>query len=145
MNGTLTQPMEEWYQGRLMQIWNQVYSPMTKCIYSFEQGSVQEYAKHHLLQSRFTYSRHLTTTSFPRDSVPITGRFESGHFVPDSRQQPTFTPPQTLPDDTATKMIRTIQGMEFHYQLTRSRMPFGPEMPSFAQMDRSVTTMAPMD
>ena len=87
---------------------------MTKCIYSFEQGSVREYAKHCLSQSRFTYSRCLTTTSFPRDSVPITGRFESGHFVPDSRQQPTFTPPQTLPDDTATKMIQTIRGMEFH-------------------------------
>ena len=114
MNGTLTQLMGEWYQGRLTQIWNQVYSPMTKCIYSFEQGSVQEYAKRHLSQSRFTYSRHSTTTSFPRDSVLITGCFESGHFVPDSRQQPTFTPPQTLPDDTAAKMIRTIRGTEFH-------------------------------
>ena len=87
---------------------------MTKCIYSLEQGSVWEYAKRRLSQSRFTYSRHLTTTSFPRDSVPITGCFESGHFVPDSRQQPTFTPPQTLPDDTAAKMIWTIQGTEFH-------------------------------
>lgn len=112
-NGTLTQPMEQWYKGRLTQVWYQVYSPATKKVYSYEQGSVREYIKRRPTQTRFTYYKRSTTTTFPLDAIPISGRFEAGHFIPDARHQPSFIDPPTPTDTTAEKMTRTLHGVEF--------------------------------
>ena len=116
-NGTLMLPMSNWYCSRLTQVWNQVYSPATKWVYSFKQGSVHEYAKQCSTQSHHIYSRRSSTIDFPHNAIPISGHFEGRHLLPDSRQQATFIIPEAFPDNLAKKMFRTICGAEFQVDI----------------------------
>ena len=86
-NNRLRQPLGSWYRGRISQSWNQVYSPTKRKVYSFEtepRHSVRIYGRTRRRSRRMQYLRSTPMLSFPIDTVPISGKFETGFFVPDS-------------------------------------------------------------
>lgn len=87
-NNKLSQPLGNWYHGRISQAWNQVFSPMEHLIYSFETEPccsvhIYEWQYNHW-SHRWCYKRLSPTQTFPINAVPISRSFEFGFFIPDA-------------------------------------------------------------
>jgi hypothetical protein len=100
-NNKLRQLLGNWYHGRISQAWNQVFSPSEHLIYSLETEpwrSIQVYKQQYNRWScRWHYKQSSPTLTFPIDAVPISGKFESGFFIPDvlDRTADVINPPMT--------------------------------------------------
>jgi hypothetical protein len=108
----LRSPLGKWYQGRIRQAWNQVYDSATDTIYSFDatHGCVREYGRRRRNMQRFSYRRNSEHATFPITALPISGTFQQGHFVIDSRSTAGVTyPPPTAPDTSLQRMLRGLR------------------------------------
>jgi hypothetical protein len=118
MNNKLHQHLGNWYRGRISQAWNQVFSPSDNKIYSFEtepHHSVHIYEQS-ICQKNcgWRYLRSTPTLSFPIDAVPVSGKFETGFFIPNNHEctGDVMPPP---PDDVLQWEERMFQGCH-HYR-----------------------------
>jgi hypothetical protein len=114
-NNKLSQPLGNWYHGRISQAWNQVISLMEHLIYSFETEpchSVRVYEWQYNHQScPWHYKRSSPTQTFPITAVPVSGRFESGFFIPDALDGTAnvIDPPTTDVPPWEDQMLRGYQ------------------------------------
>jgi hypothetical protein len=87
-NNKLQQPVGHWYRGQISQVWNQIFSPAKHKIYLFEMEPcqmVQVFKQQYTCQScRWCYQWSSPTLTFPIHTVPVSGKFESGVYLPDN-------------------------------------------------------------
>jgi hypothetical protein len=120
-NNILITPLGNWYQGRFHQAWHQMYCRTTDTIYSFTISPSPKVCLFKRRNSRtrlFRYLRTHSSISFPRNPlplIPVTGRFQQGHFITDTTLNasttPTMVPPP--PPDIDTSEADMIKNLTF--------------------------------
>ena len=117
-DNTLKSPLGNWYHGRMTHEWSQEYSPTTKIMYSFESDEVRQYVRRRK-QKRFSYLRPIAENLVPDDTVPISGNFEAGYFVPTSTQHVRRVDPPDTPDRDERAKQRMLRTANFRVPSAR--------------------------
>jgi hypothetical protein len=114
----LRRPLGKWYKGRILQAWNQVYDNATDTVYSFDPAhkSVRKFNRPRHNGQRFRHTISAESVSFPINCIPISGKFESGFFIIDSRNNASITPPPA-PRSNNDSIQRMLRGLVNHVPL----------------------------
>jgi hypothetical protein len=76
---SLDRPMGPWHKGKISQVWNTVINPTTGIVHIWREGKVYMYEKR--TRSQYRYVRLAMYSTFPINSVPISGTLHAGIFT----------------------------------------------------------------